>query len=50
MIGGATTSKTHTSVKIFPCYSGGVVHVLDASRAVVVANEIIDPKKRVEFF
>ena len=38
MIGGATTSKTHTAVKIQPCYNAGVVHVLDASRAVVVAN------------
>ena len=37
MIGGATTSKTHTAVKIAPCYDGGAVHVLDASRAVVVA-------------
>ena len=50
MIGGATTSKTHTSVKIAPCYDGGVVHVLDASRAVVVANEIMDKSKREEFF
>ena len=50
MIGGATTSKTHTAVKITPCYDGGAVHVLEASRAVVVANEIMDKSKREEFF
>ena len=37
LIGGATTSKMHTAVKIEPFYKGGpVVHVLDASRSVVV--------------
>ncbi len=50
MIGGATTSKTHTAVKISPCYPPGVVHVLDASRAVVVANELVNSDKRDEFF
>jgi 5-methyltetrahydrofolate--homocysteine methyltransferase len=38
LIGGATTSKTHTAVKIEPQYSGPVVHVLDASKAVAVAS------------
>jgi 5-methyltetrahydrofolate--homocysteine methyltransferase len=41
MIGGATTSKTHTAVKIEPQYNGTVVHVLDASRAVGVASSLL---------
>lgn len=41
MIGGATTSKTHTAVKIEPQYSGAVVHVLDASRSVTVASQLL---------
>jgi 5-methyltetrahydrofolate--homocysteine methyltransferase len=41
MVGGATTSKTHTAVKIEPQYSGPVVHVLDASRAVGVASALL---------
>ncbi|MEO0339357.1 MAG: methionine synthase, partial [Bacteroidota bacterium] len=41
LIGGATTSKTHTAVKIEPQYSGPVVHVLDASRAVGVASNLL---------
>ena len=41
LIGGATTSKTHTAVKIAPNYSGPVVHVLDASRSVPVAGALI---------
>ena len=40
LIGGATTSRTHTAVKIAPAYSGPVVHVLDASRAVGVAGSL----------
>ncbi len=40
MIGGATTSKTHTAVKVEPQYKGPVVHVLDASRAVAVASSL----------
>lgn len=36
LIGGATTSKAHTAVKIAPAYEHPVVHVLDASRSVVV--------------
>ena len=41
MIGGATTSKTHTALRIEPVYSGPVVHVLDASRAVGVAGTLV---------
>lgn len=41
MIGGATTSKTHTAVKIEPQYSGPTIHVLDASRSVSVASALL---------
>jgi 5-methyltetrahydrofolate--homocysteine methyltransferase len=41
LIGGATTSRIHTAVKIDPNYSGSVVHVLDASRSVPVAGSLI---------
>jgi len=41
LIGGATTSRVHTAVKIEPSYSGTTVHVLDASRAVGVAGKLI---------
>src|SRR5437868_3769007 len=43
LIGGATTSKAHTAVKIAPGYSEPVVHVLDASRAVGVVGSLINP-------
>jgi len=46
LIGGATTSKTHTAVKIEPKYHAPVVHVLDASRAVGVASALVDPAQR----
>ncbi|GAB4815077.1 hypothetical protein N2152v2_002123 [Parachlorella kessleri] len=49
LIGGATTSKMHTAVKIAPQYSGPVVYVLDASRSVPVAQALLDPKNKVEF-
>jgi 5-methyltetrahydrofolate--homocysteine methyltransferase len=42
LIGGATTSRVHTAVKIAPAYSGPVVHVLDASRSVPVAGNLLD--------
>src|SRR4051794_18404728 len=45
LIGGATTSRAHTAVKIDPAYSGPVVHVLDASRAVGVAGALVDPQR-----
>lgn len=41
LIGGATTSKTHTAVKVEPHYSAPVVHVLDASRSVAVASSLL---------
>lgn len=41
LIGGATTSRVHTAVKIAPSYSGSVIHVLDASRAVPVMSQLI---------
>lgn len=44
LIGGATTSKKHTAVKIEPQYSGPVTHVLDASRAVDVVGRLINPE------
>jgi len=46
LIGGATTSKMHTAVKIAPQYSGPAIHVLDASRAVGVVSSLLDEKKR----
>lgn len=49
LIGGATTSRIHTAVKIDPVYSGPVVHVLDASRSVPVASELINPLSRTAF-
>ncbi|BDD03146.1 5-methyltetrahydrofolate--homocysteine methyltransferase [Aureibacter tunicatorum] len=45
LIGGATTSRIHTAVKIDPNYSGSVVHVLDASKSVPVANALINGSK-----
>ncbi|MEL6274344.1 MAG: methionine synthase [Bacteroidota bacterium] len=42
LIGGATTSKTHTALKIEPAYSGPVIHVLDASRGVTVAGQLLN--------
>ena len=46
LIGGATTSRQHTAVRIAPAYSGPVLHVLDASRAVGVVSSLLDPKQR----
>ena len=43
LIGGATTSKQHTAVKIDPRYTNPVIHVLDASRSVVVCSSLLDP-------
>ncbi len=45
LIGGATTSRQHTAVKIAPEYSGSVVHVLDASRAVDVVSSLLGSKR-----
>src|SRR3989454_604971 len=49
LIGGATTSKTHTAVKIAPGYSQPVVHVLDASRAVPVVGRLVSPDRKAGF-
>ena len=49
LIGGATTSKPHTAVKIAPEYSQPVVHVLDASRAVDVVSSLLNPSQRPAF-
>lgn len=49
LIGGATTSRIHTAVKIDPVYDGPVVHVLDASRSVPVASELISHDTRDAF-
>src|SRR4051812_26005811 len=46
LIGGATTSKQHTAVKIAPEYSQPVIHVLDASRVVGVVSDLLDPVRR----
>jgi 5-methyltetrahydrofolate--homocysteine methyltransferase len=49
LIGGATTSRAHTAVKIAPHYRASIVHVLDASRAVGVVNSLLNEKSRAEF-
>ena len=49
LIGGATTSKRHTAVRIAPDYSGPTVHVRDASRASQVVRTLINPKSYREF-
>ena len=49
LIGGATTSKLHTALKIDPAYSGPVIHVLDAGRAVKVVSALVDTKSRSRF-
>jgi 5-methyltetrahydrofolate--homocysteine methyltransferase len=47
LIGGATTSRQHTAVRIAPAYSQPVVHVLDASRVVGVVSDLLDSERRV---
>ncbi len=49
LIGGATTSRQHTAVKIAPCYGPTTVHVNDASRAVGVVSSLLDPRRSPEF-
>jgi 5-methyltetrahydrofolate--homocysteine methyltransferase len=49
LIGGATTSRAHTAIKIAPHYSEPVVHVLDASRAVPVTTTLLSDEGRPEF-
>lgn len=50
LIGGATTSKIHTAVKIDPVYSGSVVHVLDASKSVPVASSLLSETQKEGFY
>jgi 5-methyltetrahydrofolate--homocysteine methyltransferase len=49
LIGGATTSRMHTAVKIAPEYADGVVHVLDASRSVTVAGSLLNKDSKQPF-
>jgi 5-methyltetrahydrofolate--homocysteine methyltransferase len=49
LIGGATTSRQHTAVKIAPEYAESAVHVLDASRAVGVVSALLDPAQKARF-
>tara|TARA_R110002074_G_scaffold45858_7_gene118466 strand:- start:197 stop:2812 length:2616 start_codon:yes stop_codon:yes gene_type:complete len=49
LIGGATTSKTHTALRIEPAYSGPTIHVLDASRAVGVASQLVSDTQATGF-
>ncbi len=49
MIGGATTSRMHTAVKIAPEFDEGVIHVLDASRSVTVAGSLLNSDLKIPF-
>jgi 5-methyltetrahydrofolate--homocysteine methyltransferase len=48
LVGGATTSRQHTAVRIAPAYDGTTVHVLDASRVVGVVSDLLDPVRAEE--
>ena len=49
LIGGATTSKAHTAIKIAPAYDGPICHVLDASLVVGVCNDLLSENRREDF-
>ena len=49
LIGGATTSRIHTAVKIAPEYDHGVIHTLDASRCVTVVGQLFNPELKEDF-
>ncbi|WP_339879318.1 methionine synthase [uncultured Algoriphagus sp.] len=49
LIGGATTSRIHTAVKIDPVYSGTVIHVMDASKSVPIAGEAISEETKEDY-
>jgi 5-methyltetrahydrofolate--homocysteine methyltransferase len=49
LIGGATTSRAHTAVRIAPAYTGPTVYVLDASRSVSVLSQLLSPERRPAF-
>jgi 5-methyltetrahydrofolate--homocysteine methyltransferase len=48
LIGGATTSRTHTAVKIAPQYDHGVLHILDASRSVTAVSNLLNPAQKAD--
>ncbi|XP_032881336.1 methionine synthase isoform X2 [Amblyraja radiata] len=50
LIGGATTSKRHTAVKIAPRYNAPAIHVLDASKSVVVCSQLLDDDLKDDYF
>ena len=49
LIGGATTSRQHTAIKISPQYNNPVIHVFDAARSVPVASNLLDKNKKLKF-
>jgi 5-methyltetrahydrofolate--homocysteine methyltransferase len=49
LIGGATTSRMHTAVKIAPQYDNGVLHVLDASRSVTAVSTLLNKEQKPSF-
>ena len=49
LIGGATTSRKHTAVKIAPNYAPGTVHVADASRSVPVVSSLVNAERKESF-
>jgi len=49
LIGGAATSRLHTALKIAPLYRGAVIHVPDASQAVPVANQLLNPSTKEDY-
>jgi 5-methyltetrahydrofolate--homocysteine methyltransferase len=49
LIGGATTSRVHTAVRIEPQYSGPTIHAVDASRGVTVVSSLLSEEKRTDF-
>jgi 5-methyltetrahydrofolate--homocysteine methyltransferase len=49
LIGGATTSRLHTAVRIAPEYDNGVVHVLDASRSVTTVGNLVNPEVKAKY-
>ena len=49
LLGGATTSRAHTALKVQPCYSGPVVHASDASQGVLLVNALLNPETRETF-
>jgi 5-methyltetrahydrofolate--homocysteine methyltransferase len=49
LIGGATTSKAHTALKIQPHYDHGVIHVVDASRSVNVVSSLLNPERKKNY-